>query len=187
MEQALVLASIVLGVAIAFELEHLNTVLRAKNVKWHWAQPLFALFVLLVIVSFWWMAASNAQNNPGPLSFGAFMPIMFMLVVLALLAGVSFPNEVPEEGIDLAQYYQEARRYQWGLMSLYFWALNIGFLYRTAQETSTMGEFFGLVATDTIAAFLVTSMMFVKTWWKVAVGFAILSISPAIWLPRIMS
>lgn len=35
MEQALVLASIVLGVGIAFEMENLNRVLRASKVRWH--------------------------------------------------------------------------------------------------------------------------------------------------------
>lgn len=186
MEQALVLASIVLGVAIAFELEHLNGVLRAKNVKWHWAQPLFALFVLLTIISFWWMAVSNAQNNPGPLSFGAFIPVMFLLVVLALLAAVSFPNDIPEEGLDLAAYYQETRTYQWGLMSLYFWSITAGFLFRTAQQTSNIADFLLATGADMLGGVIVVAMMFIKTWWKVAIGFAFLSLGPAVWLPRVL-
>ena len=122
MQQALVLASIVLGVAITFELEHLNRVLRSRAVKWHWAQPIFALFVLLTIISYWWGAAKNPQ---GTITLGEFLPVMFQLVMLALLAAASFPDKVPEDGLDLAEYYQENRRYQWLLMALFFWSVNL--------------------------------------------------------------
>jgi len=34
MEQALVFASVVLGVAVALELDHFSKVIRTKNVRW---------------------------------------------------------------------------------------------------------------------------------------------------------
>ena len=184
MEQALVLASIVLGVAIAFELEHLNKVLRATNVKWHWAQPAFALLVLLSMVAFWWGAAANAE---GSISLGQFLPIMFQLIMLALMAAVSFPDTIPEEGLDLAEYYQENRRYQWTLMSLYFWSITIGFLYRTSQATDSFSTFALSVGPDTVAGLVVIAMIFLRKWWQVAVGFAFLSFGPAVWVFRVIN
>lgn len=183
MEQALVLASIVLGVAIAFELEHLNKVLRAKNVKWHWAQPAFALFVLLSMISFWWGTAADVQ---GSITLGRFLPIMFQLIMLALMAAVSFPDSIPDEGLDLAEYYQENRRYQWILMSLYFWSITIGFGYRTAQTSESLIEFFQVVGPNSLVGLLMIAMMFVRRWWQVALGFAVLSLGPASWIFRVL-
>ncbi|MDJ0643431.1 MAG: hypothetical protein QNJ15_11480 [Erythrobacter sp.] len=187
MEQALVLASIVLGVAIAFELEHLNGVLRAKNVKWHWAQPLFALFVLLTIIAFWWGAVNwseNASDSDEPFSLGRFLPMMFQLVLLALLAAASFPDKIGEDGLDLAQYYQENRRYQWTLMALYFWAVYVGFVSHVLQTSESVGEVVNAIAFDTIYAIALTSMIFLRRWWQVAIGFAIAAIAPAVWFTR---
>ncbi|MEM8725355.1 MAG: hypothetical protein AAGE86_07525 [Pseudomonadota bacterium] len=189
MEQALVLASIVLGVAIAFELEHLNGVLRAKNVKWHWAQPLFALFVLLTIIAFWWGAvnwADNASNSEEPFSLGRFLPMMFQLVLLALLAAASFPDRIDGEGLDLAQYYQENRRYQWTLMALYFWSVYAGYAAHVAQTSVTIGEAISRLAFDTVYAIALTGMIFVRRWWQIALGFAVAAIAPAVWFTRTM-
>ena len=94
MEQALVFASIVLGVAVAFELQHLNTLLRSKNVKWHWAQPIFALFVLLTIMSFWWMIANRA-NSEEAMTLARFLPIMWILVLRNLLAAAALTMPSP--------------------------------------------------------------------------------------------
>ena len=116
MEQALVFASIVLGVAVAFELENLNRVLRSDKVTWHWAQPAFALFILLSIIAYWWGAASQPDRQ---ITFVQFMPVMFQLVMLVLLAAVSLPDKIGEDGVDLSEYYQSNRRYQWLLEPLF--------------------------------------------------------------------
>lgn len=182
MEQAIVLASIVLGVAIAFELEHLNKVLRAKNVTWHWAQPVFALFVLLNIISYWWGLASKGD---GEITVGAFLPIMFQLVVLALLAAASFPDEIDKkDGLNLAEYYQNNRKYQWILMTLYLGSLHIGYAYSVAQSAETLSDFLIRVIPDTIFASVVVFMIFVRKWWQVALGFTLLAVGPVTWLTR---
>lgn len=181
MEQALVLVSIVLGVAIAFEIEHLNKVLRSRKVKWHWAQPIFAVFVLLSIISYWWGAASMPDRA---LALGEFVPVMGQLIVLALLAAVSFPDDIPEGGLDLAAYYQENRRYQWGLMALYLWSIHIGYMIRSVNDADSIGRYFVMVAPDTALALILTSMIFVRKWSMVALGYAVLSVAPIIWLFR---
>ncbi|GMN04043.1 hypothetical protein [Erythrobacter sp. MTPC3] len=181
MEQALVLASIVLGVAIAFELDHLNKVLRSRTVRWHWAQPLFAFFVLLTIISYWWGVANNAG---GSITLGAFLPIMFQLIMLVLLAAVSLPDAIPEEGLDLGEYYQENRKYQWILMSLFFWTINIRWFANVWPESSSFADFAMRVSGDTLAGLLFLAMIFARRWWMVAIGFGILSLAPVIWLTR---
>ncbi|AWW75273.1 hypothetical protein CD351_12620 [Erythrobacter sp. KY5] len=181
MEQALVLASIVLGVAIAFELEHLNNVLRSKKVKWHWAQPIFALFVLLTIIAYWWGAA---KNNEGAITLGEFLPIMFQLVTLALLAAVSFPDQIDDDGVDLADYYQENRRYQWILMSLFFWSVNMRWFWNAWQRDISLNEFFATIASDAVLGLICIAMIFAARWWQVIVGYVLLSVVPIVWLTR---
>ncbi|MEM9085453.1 MAG: hypothetical protein AAGB23_05975 [Pseudomonadota bacterium] len=182
MEQALVLASVVLGVAIAFELEHLNKVVRAKNVKWHWAQPLFAAFVLLAILAFWWGAVNwtMTRDESDAFSLAEFLPIMIEMILLALLAAVSFPDSIPEEGLDLADYYQENRAYQWTLFAGYFAVVHLTFAVSTALDAHSIKDMW-VVVPDTIFLVLFAAMIFVRKWWQVAVGFAVLSVVPFAW------
>ncbi len=181
MEQALVFASIVLGIGVAFELENLNRVLRSKKVKWHWAQPLFALFVLLTIISYWWAAARNAE---GSITLAQFLPIMLALVLLVLLAAVSLPDKVDDDGVDLAQYYQDNRRYQWILMSLFFWSVNFRWFVEVWQQGLHFMDFISVVLADVIAGLLIVTMIFIKRWWMIAVAYCVLALGPIVWLGR---
>ena len=181
MEQALVFASIVLGVAVAFELENLNRVLRTDKVKWHWAQPSFALFILLSIIAYWWGAASQPDRT---ISFAEFMPVMFQLVMLVLLAAVSLPDKVGDEGVDLAEYYQTNRRYMWILVSLYFWSIHLGYLGHVVTTSDSVWDVLRRAGPDTLFGLLFLAMIFAERWRWVALGFACVALSPAVWAAR---
>jgi phosphatidylglycerophosphatase A len=182
MKDALVLVSIVLGVAITFELEHLSKVLRSKKVRWHWAQPLFAIFVLLSILMFWWSAVNWANGPDGreALSLGEFIPLMVQMVLLALLAAASFPDTVPEEGLDLAQYYQDNRVYQWSLFLIFFGLIHAGYVIRTARSATSLADMW-VVVPDTVVICLFSLMLFARKWWQVGLGFAVFSFVPVVW------
>ncbi|MBX7493587.1 hypothetical protein K3163_10240 [Qipengyuania sp. 1NDW9] len=180
MEQALVFASIMLGVAIASELTNLHHLLRAKQVIWHWAQPAFAIFVLLNIVAFWWGAA----NNQGSISFARFLPILLQLVLLVLLAAVSLPDKIPDDRLDLGEYYHENRRYQWILFSLYFWSIHIGFVARTLALDISALDKVAMLGPDTIAGLIAFGMIFAQRWRWIALGFAFFALSPIAWAAR---
>ncbi|MXP09056.1 hypothetical protein [Pseudoblastomonas halimionae] len=182
MEQALVFISIVLGVAVAFELENLNRLIRSKQVKWHWAQPLFALFVLMTITSFWWMVADRTDEEP--ISLAAFMPLMWILVILNLLAAAALPDKIGEDGVDLAAYYQDNRRYLWGLYLLVFLPLAANWIAVSAARTSSFGEFWGMASGEFIPLIFIILLFFAKRWWLVGVGFAGLSTTLLTWMTR---
>lgn len=182
MEQVLVFVSIVLGVALAFELDHLNKLLRSKRVKWHWAQPLFALFVLLSIMSFWWMIAG--REVPGPMTLARFMPIMWVLVLLNLLAAAALPDEIPEEGLDLAQYYQDNRRYLWGLYGLFFLPLGANWVVYAARKAESIGQFLAFAGGDLGGLAIIAFLFFARKWWAIALGFAALSLIVGSWMVR---
>lgn len=182
MDQALVLISIVLGVAITFELENLNRLIRAPNVRWHWAQPIFAFFALMIVLVFWWMMANRADT--GPISLGAFLPIMALMVVIVLIAAVSLPDKVPEEGeLSLADYYMANRKYQWSLVLLTVLVIGSGWL---ATLFTRYGFVEGLIRGwgEWVPMILVTWMIFADRWWKVGIGYAAMSFVPIAWLSR---
>ena len=181
MQQALVLASVVLGVAIAFELEHLNQVLRSKNVRWHWAQPIFAFLVLILIVSFWW---AIARAPSGSITIAQFLPTLFQLIVLALLAAASFPDKVPEEGLDLADYYQSSRKYQWFLFALFIWIANARWFYGAWNPEISLGRYLLTIATDATIGLLIIGMMFARSWWLVGIGLGGLTLAFSVLLTR---
>ena len=181
MEQALVFASIILGVAVAFELGNLNQLIRSSNVRWHWAQPLFALLVLLTITAFWWMIASQPD---GEISLARFLPIMFILVLLTLLAAASLPDKIPDGGIDLAEYYMGQRRYQWGLFLMIMAPLGINWLLVLASRGQGIGYVLYYGWGEVLPMVAIAWLIFADKWWKVGVGFAVLSITPLAWLSR---
>ena len=182
MEQALVFASIVLGVAVAFELQHLNTLLRSRNVRWHWAQPIFALFVLLTIMSFWWMIARGAEDTP--MTLARFLPVMWVLVILNLLAAAALPDRVPDEGLDLAQYYQDNRRYLWGLYLLILVPLAANWIVVGISRAQSLAELAPYLLSELPPLAFVVMLFFVRRWWLVALGYAGLSVLVLGWLSR---
>ena len=183
MQQALILASVVLGAAIAFELEHLNQVLRSEKVKWHWAQPIFAVLVLILIVSFWWAIAKDAD---GPITIAQFMPALIQMIILALLAAASIPDRVPEEGLDLAHYYQRSRKYQWFLFALFIWIANIRWFPGAWKADGSIAQFVLTITPDAAVGVLIIAMMYVRQWWLVALGLGGLSMIFSVLLTRSM-
>lgn len=179
MEKALVLISIVLGVAITFELENLNRLIRAPNVKWHWAQMVYAFWVLMCVIYFWWMMAAQE----GELSIAAFLPIMFTMILLVLMSAVALPDKVPEDGLRMSEYYMENRRYQWGLVALAMLPISAGWLITLYGRG---GLLFALTTgwAEWVSILLLVWMMFANRWWKVLLGFAALSFVPIAWLSR---
>ena len=109
--------SIVLGVALADLATSLHRLLRARSrVRWDWLAPLAAFGAMLVIVLGWW---ELYDNFTGKVSLGRFLPVLYSLLLLFLLAAAALPDEVPDEGIDLRAYYLDNRAYFWGIFALF--------------------------------------------------------------------
>ena len=181
MEQALVFASIVLGVGVAFEVENLNRLLRAKNVRWHWAQPFFALLTLLLIMSYWWNIAASEEDS---ITMGEFLPIMWTLVTLNLLAAVSLPDEIDANGLDLAVYYQQNRRYMWSLLFFSGLPHEILWLREQAYAFPNLGTWLLVVWGDLVAYAIMFALIFVQRWWIIAVGMSFLALATMSWYSR---
>lgn len=182
MEQALVFASIVLGVAIASELNNLHRLLQSDKVTWHWAQPAFALVTVMSIMSFWWLLARSDLEQE--ITLAGFLPAMWVMVIFNLIAAAAFPDTIPEEGIDLADYYQKKQRYLWGLYLLAVVPLAGNWIVFSALNADGLGEFAQMAVGEAAAVGLVIWLFFARAWWKVALGFVVYGGVAATWLFR---
>ncbi len=118
-EYLLALVSILIGLAVADLSGSLHRLLRARQrVRWDWLPLAAALLVMMLILEFWWifygLGTSVAWTH-----YSAFLVLAASLVCMFLLASATLPDEVPEEGMDLTQYYRENGRYFWGLFGLF--------------------------------------------------------------------
>ena len=95
MEGALIFASIIIGLAVADELVSLHRLLRHRHkVRWDWAAPVVALYVLLSQVQIWW----SLGRGHGALTIGSFLPVLALLIFLFLLASAVLPTKCPRRG-----------------------------------------------------------------------------------------
>ena len=182
MEQALVFASIIVGVAISDQIVSLHRLLRSDvPVKWHWAQPWFALIVLLLNVMIWW---SIVGGDKPELTIGEFVPVLVQLIILALLTIATLPDRVGPEGVDLAAFYQENRRYQWGLLALALvWNILVEVVERIQNGEAPLAAFYQR-SEDGIVLAVMIGLAFTRRWWLIAIGMALLSMGPINWLSR---
>ena len=181
MDQALVFASIILGVAISDQVLSLHRLLRSDTpVRWHWAQPWFALIVLLTNVMIWWSLAAER----GSISIGRFLPLLIELILLALLTVSSLPDGISAEGVDLAAFYRKQARYQWGLLALAaLWTVISGAILDMTHGASPI-DLIVARSGDLVAVAVMAGMMFARRWWLVACGMALMMIGPLHWLSR---
>ena len=108
-EYITVLVAIVIGLAIADIVTSLHRLFRAwRRVKWDWISPLAAMLVLLELFNVWWR-----RHGFSGTTLGQVIPYFAIILLLFLAASASLPDEVPAEGLDLAEYFDETRPYFW--------------------------------------------------------------------------
>ena len=181
MEGALVFASIILGVGVTDELMSLHRLIRFRHrVRWDWAVPAVALLVLLTVVQIWW----SIQGIKGPLTIGAFLPVVVELVLVFLLAAAVLPDEVPPDGLDLRRYYHENGSYIWSLYAAVLAWVIITAMATEIRSRASLANFLDSHAMDMPILALMVSLIFVRRRWWHAVALLILFMGPIAWLSR---
>lgn len=182
MEQALVFASIVLGVAVASELNNLHKLLQSDKVTWHWAQMAYALLTLIAIMSFWWMIARRSDGSE--ITLAGFLPVMWVMVIFNLMASAALPDTIPYHGLNLKDYYQEKRRYLWGLYILASAPLAVTWLYHSAKTSGDLAQFGSMAGPELAGLAILLFLFFARAWWMVGLGLAMYGLLAATWLFR---
>ena len=107
--------AIIVSLAVADLLMSLHRLLRARRrVRWFWIPPALALYMLMLAVNFWWGNYFRFVSLT-EVSMAQFLSTLASLVVLFLMVAAALPDEVPESGLDLGEWYWENARYFWSL------------------------------------------------------------------------
>ena len=110
--------AIIIGLGVADVLVCAHKLLRAgRRVKWHWATPTLAILMLMVTLVLWWWSFiwfSDIKSE----TIAAFLPKFVVLVAAFLMMAAALPDEVPESGVDLREYFLSSRTHLWSLMSV---------------------------------------------------------------------
>jgi hypothetical protein len=116
-EYLLLFAVVILGLAVSELAINLNRLLKAKSlVRWDVLASLAALVAFLKIVTQWWVWF-QAEAVANALTFEMYLLVLIEAVLLFLLAGVTLPGEVPEQGISLRESYESIRQRFWLLFA----------------------------------------------------------------------
>lgn len=153
--------SVVVGLAIADMATSLHRLLRnRRRVRWDWVAPLAALLILTDLFNLWW----NWRRFSGD-TFADLAPYFLSLILLFLTAASTLPDDVPEDGIDLRQYFDDNRSYFWGLYGSYL-AAWIGFgTLRMVQRGASFSDLWREFYFDYPAIVGCFVLVFVRPRW----------------------
>jgi hypothetical protein len=114
----LAFVGIIIGLGVGDLLVSVHQLLRAgKRVKWHWATPTLAILMLFVTLALWWRSYLWFSDITSG-TIADFLPKFLGMVVCFLMMAAALPDEVPESGIDLREFYMSSRVHLWSLMSV---------------------------------------------------------------------
>ena len=116
-EYVIPLVSVVVGIAIADIAGSLHLLFQNRGrIQWDWLALATAFLSLLILLFSWW-SFYNLDYGETLLftSIGGFAGVCVVLIAIYLLAAASLPSAVPEEGLDLREFYLSNAGYFWTL------------------------------------------------------------------------
>lgn len=171
MEFILVALSILIGLGIAEVLRGFADLIRAVPVTISRRLIGIAIWTLLLFFQIWWAHWRLGERDTW--SFLGFIVMLLPIVILYLVARISFPKEI--DGADLKQYYQRVSPALWFLVAGVYisFAVFQPTLYGTFQPvllTSQVGiAIAALVATrfeSKLFQFLLLAVMITQVAWR---------------------
>ncbi len=137
-----------------------------RRVKWHWIPLLAAWYVLLVVLKNWWGLVFQAGEEFWG-SGWMFFYYAHLLFLVYLAASAVLPDEIPEDGWNLKEFYLENRRHFWGLLAM----LNLLLLLKTVLGPAFSEDPLSLVPilANTLMLAIHWSLAWVKRIWYHAV------------------
>jgi hypothetical protein len=118
-EYLLGLILIITGLAICDMVASLHSLLLNRRlVKWDWLALLAAAYIFLMIVNSWGLSFQTFNRDDVNPPLWQFLELLGQIIPLYLAARAILPDQMPDEGIDLAAYYVSVSRYFWAAIAL---------------------------------------------------------------------
>jgi len=116
-DNLITLITIIFGLMLTDLFASIHRLIRNRQrVRWHWLPLLVSWYVLTMVLKNWWGLVFSGGGE-----FWASGWIFFfyghLLLLLYLVASAVLPDEVPDDGLDLREFYIENRHHFWGLMA----------------------------------------------------------------------
>jgi hypothetical protein len=155
------LVAVVIGLAIADLGTSLHRLLRHRRiVRWDWVSPLAALLILAELFNLWWRWRGFSGSTTA-----AVVPYFVALILIYLAACSTLPDEVPAEGVDLREHFDQNRSYFWFVYATYV-ALIITLLsIRAHQHGATAADLLRKYYFDYPWIIVAYAMIFVRKRW----------------------
>lgn len=117
-DYALGLLTILMGLALAdvtFSFHKLAV--KARTIRWDGRVLLAAALVIFECVRLWF-AQWTLRNSAEALTFPIYLGMFVEMLLLVLIAASCLPDD-PTDDFDLGSFYEQRRRYFWGLFAAY--------------------------------------------------------------------
>ena len=157
-EYALVLISILMGLALADIVVSFHRLIRSREiVKWDGRVLIATSLVMLEIIRMWF-AQWTGRDLATALTFGIYLGEFVQILLLVLLAFSSLPDSVSER-CDLGDFYDANRRYFWSVFAAYqasyfvLWLTVFGGTQATVGGTVTPFDWLRMIGP--LAAYLI--------------------------------
>tara|TARA_R110002033_G_scaffold81224_1_gene132052 strand:- start:1802 stop:2377 length:576 start_codon:yes stop_codon:yes gene_type:complete len=171
-EYIILFSSILIGLAVADLSLSLHRMLRArKQICWNLIVPTLGFVVLCSILNLWWSIYVKYSGLES-ISFLEFLPQVFILVTFFLISASVFPDEIPQEGLDLQDFYIENRGQIWGLFSLFLFLMIFSATITAIVEKWSFFKYMlntgGDITAFALALFLTKTKRMIFHWLMVA-------------------
>jgi hypothetical protein len=157
--------SIVLGLALSDMIQSAHRLIRARlRIQWDPLSPLLALSVFLSLLATFFSLWGDARFER--LTFYGLVAFMAQPVLQALLAFAVLPDEVPERGLDLRQFYFDNRRYLVILLVMisildWIWVWRWAVMHQAYTDPSFWWHF---LPSAMISSLVLAIIYFSKSW-----------------------
>lgn len=161
-EYLILFSSILIGLAIADLSLSLHKLLRArKRIRWNLIVPALGFITLCMILNLWWLIYERYTGLES-IQYWEFLPQVLILVTFFLISAAVFPDEIPQEGIDLQEFYIENRGQIWSLFALFLLLMMINGTVTAVKEKWSMIKYVSSLSGDVVAFALALFLMKTK-------------------------
>jgi hypothetical protein len=157
--------SIVLAVALSDMIQSTHRLIRARDrVKWDPLTPLLALSVFTSLLAAFFSLWGDARFER--LTYYGLLAFMVGPVITALVAFAVLPDDVPDSGLDLRQFFFNNRRY----LAVLFAMISVNDVIWTVRWASMMNAlnrpdfWWHFAPVATINAVLIAVLFLSKSW-----------------------
>lgn len=179
-EYLILFAAILIGLAVADFSLSLHKLLRnGRSIRWHPIVPVMGFIVLCLILNLWWGLYDDYAKTT-EMTFAAFLPQVFMMLALFLLASAAFPDEQLKEGSSLKEFYQGNQVHFWGLFAIYLALVMINRLVFGSEPDWTLRDYVMRGWGNALAMALSVFLMFTKRMifhWLMAIYLLVVIVS----------